>query len=119
MASQLEKVKAKEANIFTEAQTLFAQAKEAAETFPGLEVRMKGMEKKFIELQSVSTKIQEMVYKPFIQRIKDYLIGLAAVAILMMFFNLFAQKLKQIKAARDQAKKLKESMMGQHDYPTI
>jgi hypothetical protein len=37
----------------------------------------------------------------------------------MMFFNLFAQKLKQIKAARDQAKKLKESMMGQHDYPTI
>jgi hypothetical protein len=41
------------------------------------------------------------------------------VAILMMFFNLFAQKLKQIKAARDQAKKLKENMMGQHDYPTI
>lgn len=119
LASQLEKVKAEEANIFTEAQTFFTQAKAAAEAFPGLEVRMKGMEKKFIELQSVSTKIQEMAYKPFIQRIKDYLLGLAAVAILMMFLNLFGQKLKQIKAARDQAKKLKETMQGQHDYPTI
>ena len=119
LASQLEKVKAEEANIFTEIQTNFNQAKEAAEAFPGLQLRMKGMEKKFIELQSVSTKIQEMAYKPFIQRIKDYLLGLAAVAILMMFLNLFSQKLKSLKAARDQAKKMKETMMGQRDYPTI
>ena len=80
---------------------------------------MKGMEKKFVELQSVSAKIQEMEYKPFIQRIKDYLLGLAAVAILMMFVNLLSQKLKQLKAAREQAKKMKESMMGQKEYPTI
>lgn len=119
LASQLEKVKAEEANIFAEAQTYYNQAKEAAEAFPGLQVRMKGIEKKFVEMQSVSTKIQEMAYKPFIQRVKDYLIGLAAVAILMMFFNLFTQKLKSLKAARDQAKKLKETMMGQRDYPTI
>ena len=80
---------------------------------------MKGMEKKFVQLQSVSAKIQEMEYKPFIQRIKDYLLGLAAVAILMMFVNLLSQKLKQLKAAREQAKKMKESMMGQKEYPTI
>jgi hypothetical protein len=60
-----------------------------------------------------------MEYKPFIQRIKDYLLGLAAVAILMMFVNLLSQKLKQLKAAREQAKKMKESMMGQKEYPTI
>lgn len=119
LAPQLEKVKAEEANIFAEAQTYYSQAKEAAEAFPGLQVRMKGMEKKFVELQSVSTKIQEMAYKPFIQRIKDYLLGLAAVAILMMFFNLLTQKLKALKAARDQAKKMKETMRGQQDYPTI
>ena len=119
LASQLEKVKAEEANIFAEVQTYYNQAKEAAEAFPGLQVRMKGIEKKFIEIQSVSAKIQEMAYKPFIQRIKDYLIGLAAVAILMMFFNLLTQKLKSLKAAREQAKKLKETMMGQRDYPTI
>ena len=80
---------------------------------------MKGIEKKFIEMQSVSAKIQEMAYKPFIQRIKDYLLGLAAVAILLMFVNLLSQKMKSLKAARDQAKKMKETMMGQHDYPTI
>ena len=119
LASQLEKVKAEESNIFSQAQEYYSQAQQASEAFPGLEVRMKGMEKKFVELQSVSAKIQEMEYKPFIQRIKDYLLGLAAVAILMMFVNLLSQKLKQLKAARDQAKKMKESMMGQKEYPTI
>jgi hypothetical protein len=119
LASQLEKVKAEESNIFSQAQEYYSQAQQASEAFPGLEVRMKGMEKKFVELQSVSAKIQEMEYKPFIQRIKDYLLGLAAVAILMMFVNLLSQKLKQLKAAREQAKKMKESMMGQKEYPTI
>lgn len=119
LASQLEKVKAEESNIFSQAQEYYSQAQQASEAFSGLEVRMKGMEKKFVELQSVSAKIQEMEYKPFIQRIKDYLLGLAAVAILMMFVNLLSQKLKQLKAAREQAKKMKESMMGQKEYPTI
>lgn len=119
LAPQLEKVKAEEANIFADAQNSYNQAKQAAETFPGLKIRMQGLEKKFNELQSVSAKIQEMAYKPIIQRIKDYLLGLAAVAILMMFFNLLTQKLKTLKQAREQAKKLKESMQGQHDYPTI
>ena len=119
LASQLEKVKAEEANIFAEAQNCYNKAKEAAEAFPGLQVRMKGIEKKFIEMQSVSAKIQEMAYKPFIQRIKDYLLGLAAVAILLMFVNLLSQKMKSLKAAREQAKKMKETMMGQRDYPTI
>ena len=119
LASQLEKVKAEESNIFSQAQEYYSQAQQASEAFPGLEVRMKGMETKFVELQSVSAKIQEMEYKPFIQRIKDYLLGLAAVAILMMFVNLLSQKLKQLKAAREQAKKMKESMMGQKEYPTI
>ena len=53
------------------------------------------------------------------QRIKDYLIGLAAVAILLMFFNLLNAKIKTLKAARDQAKKMKDMMEGQHNYPTI
>ena len=52
LASQLEKVKAEESNIFSQAQEYYSQAQQASETFPGLEVRMKGMEKKFVELQS-------------------------------------------------------------------
>ena len=119
LAAQLEKVKAEEQTLFADIQTNYTQAKAAADAFPGLKVRMKGMDNKFFELQTVSAKIQEMVYKPFIQRIKDYLFGLAAVAILLLFFNLMSSKLKTIKQAREQAKKMKEMMTGQHNYPTI
>lgn len=119
LAPRLEKTKAEEQALFTDIQTYFDQAKGASEAFPGLKIRMKAMEKKFFELQSVSSKIQEMAYKPFIQRIKDYLLGLAAVAILLMFFNLLSAKIKTLKQAREQAKKMKEMMDGQHNYPTI
>ena len=80
---------------------------------------MEAIDNKYFQLQSVSAKIQTIEYKPFIQRIKDYLIGLAAVAILLMFFNLLNAKIKTLKAARDQAKKMKDMMDGQHNYPTI
>ena len=119
LAGRLEKVKAEEQVLFADIQTNYAQAKTSAEAFPGLKLRMKGMDSKFFELQSVSTKIQEMAYKPFIQRIKDYLFGLAAVAILLLFFNLMSSKLKVIKQARDKAKSLKDMASGQHNYPTI
>lgn len=119
LAAQLEKVKAEEQALFADIQTNYNLAKTAADAFPGLKVRMKGMDSKFFELQTVSAKIQEMAYKPFIQRIKDYLLGLAAVAILLLFFNLMSSKLKTIKQAREQAKKMKEMMNGQHNYPTI
>ena len=119
LAAQLEKVKAEEQALFADIQTNYNQAKTAADAFPGLKVRMKGMDNKVFELQTVSAKIQEMAYKPFIQRIKDYLMGLACVAILLLFFNLMSSKLKTIKQAREQAKKMKEMMNGQHNYPTI
>ena len=119
LAGRLEKVKAEEQALFADIQTNYAQAKTAAEAFPGLKLRMKGMDNKFFELQSVSTKIQEIAYKPFIQRIKDYLFGLAAVAILLLFFNLMSSKLKAVKQARDKAKSLKDMASGQHNYPTI
>lgn len=119
LAAQLEKVKAEEQALTADVQKHFDQAKEAATAFPGLQLRMKGMEKKVFELQTVSTKIQEMVYKPFIQRIKDYLIGLAAVAIVLMFLNLLNSKIKLIKQTREQAQKMKGMMNGQRNYPTI
>lgn len=119
LAAQLEKVKAEEQGLAADVQKYYGQAKEASAAFPGLDLRMKAMEKKVFELQTASAKIQEMAYKPFIQRIKDYLIGLAAVAILLMGLNLLKSKLALVKQARDQAKKLKGMMNGQQNYPTI
>lgn len=119
LAAQLEKVKAEEQTLSADVEKYYGQAKEAASTFPGLHLRMKAMENKVFELQTVSAKIQEMAYKPFIQRIKDYLIGLAAVAVVLMFVNLMNSKIKLLKQTRDQAKKMKEMMNGQRNYPTI
>ena len=119
LAAKLEKVKAEEQTLTADVEKYFGQAKEAATAFPGLELRMKAMENKVFELQTVSAKIQEMAYKPFIQRIKDYLMGLACVAILLMGVNLLKSKLKVLKQTREQAKKMKEMMNGQHNYPTI
>ena len=119
LAAKLEKVKAEEQTLTADVEKYYGQAKEAATAFPGLELRMKAMENKVFELQTVSAKTQEMAYKPFIQRIKDYLMGLACVAILLMGVNLLKSKLKVIKQTREQAKKMKEMMNGQHNYPTI
>ncbi len=119
LAAKLEKVKAEEQTLTGDIQKYYGQAKEAAEAFPGLQLRMKAMEKKVFELQTVSAKIQEMAYKPFIQRIKDYLLGLAAVAIILMCLNLLNSKIKLLKQAREQAQKMKGMMNGQHNYPTI
>lgn len=119
LAAKLEKVKAEDQALFDDIESQYTQAKTAAETFPGLKIRMESLGDKFFQLQSVSAKIQAMEYKPFIQRIKDYLIGLAAVAILLMFINLMNAKIKTIKQAREQAKKMKDMLNGQHNYPTI
>ena len=119
LAAKLEKVKAEDQAILADIDTSYGQAKTASESFPGLKVRMKALENKYFQLQSISAKIQAMEYKPFIQRIKDYLIGLAAEAILLMFFNLLNAKIKTLKAASEQAKKMKDMMNGQHNYPTI
>ena len=119
LAAQLEKVKAEEQALTADVNKYYSQAKEAATAFPGLQLRMEAMENKVFELQTVSAKIQEMAYKPFIQRIKDYLLGLACVAILLMGLNLLKSKLAMVKQARDQAKKLKGLTGGQHNYPTI
>lgn len=119
LAAKLEKTKAEEQTLTADVEKYYGQAKEAATAFPGLELRMKAMENKVFELQTVSAKIQEMAYKPFIQRVKDYLMGLACVAILLMGVNLLKSKLKVLKQTREQAKKMKEMMNGQHNYPTI
>ena len=111
LAAQLEKVKAEEQTLSADVEKYYGQAKEAASAFPGLQLRMKAMENKVFELQTVSAKIQEMAYKPFIQRIKDYLIGFAAVAIVLMFLNMLNSKVKMLKQTRDQAKTMKEEKM--------
>ena len=87
---------------------------------PGLHQRMAEIEQRYIALKANSEKIQSAEYKPLIQRAKDYLLGLAAVAILLMFINMLSSKVQSFMKARESMKKMKEMMNdGNNFYPTI
>ena len=117
---QLEKLKAKEQLLFSEVQTHYDKAKAATSVIPDLYGRMRVVEEQYINIKSTSEKIQAMEYKPFVQRIKDYLLGLAAVAIIIMFMNAAYSRFKAWKQMRDNMKKYSDMMNGQgNNYPTI
>ena len=122
LAPQLEKLKAKEQLVFTELQTNYDQAKASCEVVPVLSKRMTVLDGQYVVMKSVSEKVQALEYKPFFQRIKDYVLGVAAVAIILMFFNLAFAKFK---AYRDKVKNLSKykNMMDNQGqgtkYPTI
>ena len=117
---QLEKLKAKEQLLFSEVQAHYDKAKAATAVIPDLSARLRIVEEQYINIKSTSEKIQAMAYKPFIQRIKDYLLGLAAVAIIIMFMNAAASRFKAWKQMRESMKKYKDMMNGQsNNYPTI
>jgi hypothetical protein len=120
MQAQLEKVKAAEQLVFADVQKHYDEAKQTIESFPQLQLRMERLENKYIELKVVSGKIQEAAFKPFLERVKDWLISLAAVAIVLMFANLVITRIKTAQKAMAMAKKMKNMMGGgMQDYPTI
>lgn len=122
MQLQLEKVKAQEQTLFMQLSSLHTKAQQATTLLPILRPRMNALEEQYLTIQVLSGKIQQMAYKPFIQRIKDYLIGFACVGMIILFFNLIITKIKAAKAARKQMKKYEEMMRqngSANDYPTI
>ena len=120
LATQLETLKGKEQLLFADIQAKYEAAKNIAQEFGELQPRFQIIEENFITLKNNSEKIQAQEYKPIFQRIKDYLYGLAAVAMILMFINMAQAKIKMIKQARENAKKLSQMMnKDENDYPTI
>ena len=121
LATKLEKVKATEQNLSARIQASYTKAKAATEVLPILNKQMPALDEKYANLQVISKKIQTMEYKPFIQRIKDYLIGLACVAILMLVINLVVSKLQAARKARKAMSQYQDMMKknGTGNYPTI
>ena len=121
LAPKLEKVKGDEQAIFEKIQTCYNNSKGVDEVVPQLSKRVAILEDKFYGIKALSEKIQAMEYKPFIQRIKDYLLGLACVSIILMFFSTVITKIQATKKAREMLKKQKELLKKTNgtDYPTI
>jgi len=122
LAPKLEKVKAKEQLLFTELQNHYNQAKAACEIVPSLSNRMEMLDEQYVIMKSVSEKVQALEFKPFIQRVKDYVIGLACVAVILLFMNGMITKYKSYKEKVANMKKYSEMMKNngkETTYPTI
>lgn len=120
LAPMLEKLKVKEQLAVAELDRNYETAKSAAQTYAQLQDRMKKVEENYIELKSISETIQAAEYKPLIERIKDYLLSFAAVAIILMFINMVHAKIQSYKQLRKSAEEYKKAMMGNdEDIPSI
>lgn len=120
-APLLEKLKAKEAMTFADIQASYDKAKAAVLLVPELNNRLENLEEDYINLKTASEKIQAMEYQPFFIRIKDYLLGMAAVAILLLFVNLAMMRIQSLKKAHAAMKQYKNMMKtgNGEGYPTI
>lgn len=119
-ASELEKIKGYEQLIFADVEKQFQQAKVAAELIPSLKIRQKKLEEKYIELKNNSESIQNAEYQPFFQRVKDKLIGIAAIGVILMLVNTILTKIQSIKNIRESQKKMEEMMQKtKKNYPKI
>lgn len=120
-APQLENLKVKEQIIFADIQSHYDKAREGAKLFKVPQQDMENLDNRYASLKNKSAKIQEMAYVPFIQRIKDYLLGAAAVAIIIMFVNMMVSKLKAAKKMKENLKKYQDTLNqnGNNDIPTI
>ena len=122
LAPQLEKVKAKEQVLFTDLQTHYDEAKAATVVVPSLSPRMQTLDQQFVVMKSVSEKVQALEYKPLFQRVKDYVLGLAAVAIILMFINGMVAKFNAYKAKAASMKQYNDMLKNNGkgtSYPTI
>lgn len=120
-APQLENLKVREQIIFADIQTHYDKAREATKLFKVSQQEIDNLDNRYASLKNKSAKIQEFAYVPWIQRIKDYLLGFAAVAIIIMFVNMMWSKIKAAKKMKENMKKIQDNLNqnGNNDIPSI
>lgn len=120
LAPRLEKLKVQETLLFANIDQHYNKAREAVAAMPALSKRMASVDQQYIELKTTSGKIQAAKFVPIFDRIKNYLLGLAAVALLLMFVTMVSSRIQAIKQTRANMKKMKEMMNSEGNfYPTI
>lgn len=120
LSPALEKVKADEHHVFEKIQAAYDNSRDAVQLTPRLNTRAAQLDEQYYKLKTMSDQIQAMEYKPLIQRIKDYLLGLACVSLILIFANMLITKFKAAKKARDAVKKQKKLFnRDDKEYPTI
>lgn len=119
-APLLEKLKEQEAVRFAEVDKQIQLARESITLNPSLKTRLNRLEEVYISIQKQSAQIQAAEFKPIVQRIKEHLMEIAAVGIILMFFNMVVTKIQAAKKMRESAKKMQEMLKKTNsDYPQI
>lgn len=118
-APLLADVKAQETMLFGQVNEHYKKAKEASQLSDKVKEKMPALQQEYVKIKTLSEKIQAATYIPWVQRIKDYVLTFAGIAIILIFFNFIVTKLKAIKQARDVARKYKDMLGTNDDYPTI
>ena len=119
-AKLLENVKAKEKMTFAKVQKKYEAAVSAAGDIPELEGDVALIEEKFSAISVNSELIQGMKFKPLVERVKDWLMSFAAVAILLMFANMMQARISAIKKEKENLKKIQEALnKNDQDIPSI
>lgn len=120
MTPELEKLKAKDLLLMEELTKHYEAAHQAAIDNKILTPRWEKLDSHYVSIKSYSQQIQQLEYKPLLQRIKDYILSLAAVAIILLFFSFIVIRIKAIhdmKKAAEEARKLREQQNA--NIPTI
>lgn len=119
-APLLEKLKEREAVRFAQVEKQIQLARESITVNPSLKTRLNQLEEVYIRIQKQSAQIQAAEFKPLVQRIKDHLMEIAAVGIILMFFNMVVTKIQAAKKMRESTKKMQEMLKKNNtDYPQI
>lgn len=117
--AQLANVKAQEAILMTQVNKHLQEAVEAASFSEEAKLKLPELQQQYVEIKVLSEKIQQAVYKPWLERVKDYVLTFAGIAIILIFINFIITKIKALKQARDLARKYKDMLSDNDDYPTI
>lgn len=118
-ASLLEDVKAQEVLLSAQVTDSYQKAVAASQLSESLKAKIPALQQEYIKITKLSEKIKATAYKSWIERIKDYVLTFAGVAIILIFLNFVVTKIKAIKQAKQMAKKYSDMLHMNDDYPTI
>ena len=117
-APMLRRLKVTEQMAAAKLQDAYQQASDAVQACPDLSGKFSDLEQRVIDLRLKSEKIQASEYKPLLVRAKDYLMSLAAVAMLLMFAGMVKSKISAARALKKNAMELKKKLEDE-EYPKI
>lgn len=119
-AKLLKKVKSREKITYAKISAKYETAVATAEASPALEEDMSLLEDKMADISTKSELVQQLEYTPLIQKVKDWLVSLAAVAILLMFVSMVQSRISAYKKMKENLKKMQNAMNeNDQDIPSI